>query len=459
MAGVKVASGADARKVLLRHASKVHRVSDGLGGRDVSGRPLRDAAGGQLSGAQHDNAAVKVQAAKSSDVLEKMQGITNRKVARKWTTLKRERGGFKKIEVKHALAYKRRRADLPFVAAGAMRRGVDDHAMDKVAIQDLETGVYTRSALKSSSARIEWWRVRAAKRGLTPFPLDQQKLTLAGALLKRGGYRSAKQYLYSLKKQHTCEGGAWEPGLASWFKDVKRSCERGLGGSKQADALPLGRAAAGHEYTGLHLVNATEALLVGVWWMLREVELANITKQDTAFVEGVGCGVAALHISASKTDAKARGIWRRHGCACPSRLCPVKALKKLVASAGKQMECVPLVTTKKGYTPTKAQTVEEIAAWSRHLEAPAGRYTGHSLRTTGAQRLAMAGVSEAKIRMFGRWASDAMIAYVRETLLAASGMAVAKEVVRSEQEQHSTAVVAQAAAVSRKWHRLLSGPQ
>ena len=62
------------------------------------------------------------------------------------------------------------------------------------------------------------------------------------------------------------------------------------------------------------------------------------------------------------------------------------------------------------------------------MGAKEGRFTGHALRTTGAQRLAMAGVSEAKIRLFGRWASQAMLAYVRETLLAESGVVVSKEV-------------------------------
>ena len=94
---------------------------------------------------------------------------------------------------------------------------------------------------------------------------------MAGALLKRGGYRSAKQYLYSLKKHHVSEGGSWDARMASWFRDVKRSCERGLGGAKQADSLPLNKAAAGSSYTGVHLAMATDALFVGIWWMLREV--------------------------------------------------------------------------------------------------------------------------------------------------------------------------------------------
>ena len=46
----------------------------------------------------------------------------------------------------------------------------------------------------------------------------------------------------------------------------------------------------------------------------------------------------------------------------------------------------------------------------------------------GAQRLAKAGVTEAQVRLFGRWASRAMLEYVRDALLAEDGVAVAKEV-------------------------------
>ena len=42
--------------------------------------------------------------------------------------------------------------------------------------------------------------------------------------------------------------------------------------------------------------------------------------------------------------------------------------------------------------------------------------------------MAKAGVSEAKIRLFGRWASQVMLKYVREALLAEAGSVVAKQV-------------------------------
>ena len=73
-------------------------------------------------------------------------------------------------------------------------------------MQALRRGVYTVTSGKSTVARGAWWEVRAKRRGLEAFPLDTQKLQLAGALLKKGHYRSAAQYLYSLKKEHAVRG-------------------------------------------------------------------------------------------------------------------------------------------------------------------------------------------------------------------------------------------------------------
>ena len=67
----------------------------------------------------------------------------------------------------------------------------------------------------------------------------RRSLTLAGALLKAGRYRPAQQYLHTIKEEHVSRGYAWDSALDTAVKDKKRSCERGLGGSRQTDALSL----------------------------------------------------------------------------------------------------------------------------------------------------------------------------------------------------------------------------
>ena len=69
------------------------------------------------------------------------------------------------------------------------------------------------------------------------------------------------------------------------------------------------------------------------------------------------------------------------------------------------------------------EAMRAVAAALR--QPPEDRITGHSLRTTGAQRMAAAGISEEKIRMFGRWAFNEMVGYAREALLAAANLGTA----------------------------------
>ena len=222
---------------------------------------------------------------------------------------------------------KKKRTDLPRVARVSTEKGPDNMALDEIAIRNLVSGVYSATARKSTSARLLWWTSRASRRQLEPFPLDISKLTLAAALLKKGAYRSAAQYLYTMKKRHMAFGGTWGPELAAHFKDVKRSCERGQGGARQAEALPLGSGLEHEAFKGEVLQCAEASLLVGIWWMLREIELANITRDDACIQPG-GCGVARLKISASKVDWRAKGVERCHGFACPLAWCPVRALAR-----------------------------------------------------------------------------------------------------------------------------------
>ena len=57
-----------------------------------------------------------------------------------------------------------------------------------------------------------------------------------------------------------------------------------------------------------------ELIVVGCWWLLREIEAANITLEDVR-IEGL---TVHLCLPASKTDPQAQGVWRAHRCACGS---------------------------------------------------------------------------------------------------------------------------------------------
>ena len=71
---------------------------------------------------------------------------------------------------------------------------------------------------------------------------------------------------------------------------------------------------------------------------------------------------------------------------------------------------------------------EAIREFAAHVGTVGQNVIGHSMRTTGAQRMAAAGVPDAKISMFGRWASRQMLNYARESLLVAESLELAANV-------------------------------
>jgi hypothetical protein len=82
---------------------------------------------------------------------------------------------------------------------------------------------------------------------------------------------------------------------------------------------------------------------------------------------------------------------------------------------------LPLFPDERGRICSKdaiARTIEEAA---RHLDVPVktrdGSITGHTLRVTGAQGFAAAGLDIWAIQLLGRWGSSAVLGYVREAHL------------------------------------------
>ena len=129
-------------------------------------------------------------------------------------------------------------------------------------------------------------------------------------------------------------------------RDVARALTRGLGPARQAQPIPLHLFAELPEVPGLPaagtLLRPRGAVLVGCWWLLREIELAALLVDQLTINPGIGCGEAVLDLPIDKTDPQGRGKKRRHMCACPSQICPVAAVKRLAQSAGDDLQA-PLV--------------------------------------------------------------------------------------------------------------------
>ena len=117
------------------------------------------------------------------------------------------------------------------------------------------------------------------------------------------------------------------------------------------------------------------------------------------------------------------------------------------ATAG-QGEGAFAVVNLNGRPATKAEVTSEVREVAR-LTGTTGHVTGHSMRVTGAQRLALAGISEVRISTSGRWASRAFQLYVREAVLGANGGDMALVV---EENAAATAAQSQLRAASEGSH-------
>ena len=289
---------------------------------------------------------------------------------------------------------------------------------------------------------------------------------MAAALLRQGGYRSASLYLYTLKNSHIRHGYEWNDQLGLELKDCLRAVRRGLGPPKRADALPLDAIANitideedPLELAGQETATHRDAALVASWWMLREIELSSAilsqliiqvpgTESASSASEGhASCGRATFDLPVSKSDFRALGKRRTHCCACPSKACPVAAAIRLRAHAvavavrtATPTRRAPLFPNADGSFRNKAQVVSVFQNLCVLVEAEGLRITGHSPRVTGAQRMALAGISEWRIQTFGRWGSSAVLAYIRETLLEGRSEHLAAEVEQAYPLSHKFSV-------------------
>ena len=136
---------------------------------------------------------------------------------------------------------------------------------------------------------------------------------------------------------------------------------------------------------------------------------------------------------------------RAHGCFCsPSSpaSCSYHAVAAQLArlrrffpgrwSASGPDGDLPLFPSTDGLTVTKDKMVQTIVEAARRLGVPratpdaSARISGHSLRVTGAQGLAKAGVDVWAIQLLGRWGSSAVLGYIREVPLELSATLVAR---------------------------------
>ena len=215
------------------------------------------------------------------------------------------------------------------------------------ALQRLRARTRTVEGAKVLTSQEGTWALLARTAGFQdPWQLHPLLLETVAAILRDAGYRSVHLYIGAAKRKHVLSGHPWTDLLDRSAKEVFRSCLRGLGPPKRAEPFPL------HDLGNLPTLQAPlatggpifpqRALLTGAWWLLREIELANILVNHVTILDE-NKGVAIL-LPASKSDPTAQGVVRNHMCVCGAHshrrlrapaLCPARAvLNQLESLAG-----------------------------------------------------------------------------------------------------------------------------
>ena len=291
---------------------------------------------------------------------------------------------------------------------GALPRWLDEEDRFR-AMEAFERDVLATSTREALEAKMRTIHRALAGWGLTPFPPSLFTIRALGATLKRGGYRSAASYLYLLKTEAQRRGCGWPDPYQRALKDAIRSCERGMGPPTRVQPLPfesLGLLAAGvAAWNAGGPASPRRAMVVGAWWMMREIELSTIR---AAHVQFSGCWMTSglgvrLTLPASKNDCAALGASRAHRCQCRGRVradCPAHCVLAQLFwlrrafparfSDGRPALDLPLFPDAAGRVVEKPAMVASIVLAARALGVVdladgSERASGHSLRCTGAQ--------------------------------------------------------------------------
>jgi len=200
------------------------------------------------------------------------------------------------------------------------------------------------------------------------------------------------------------------PDTALWCSRFARSAERGIGTASHSEGLP-------HE--DFHRLSDSaeawvqggplfprRALIIGSWFLLREIELAGLLLVHVELIVDSPPRVRP-HLPVSKADTTAIGTFRELDCTCPSPLAPcpyhTAADQHAFASAasarfGTPPSSFPFFPTRARTSASKQAVVNTIVNAASQLQLPLTaanvrpRFNGHSLRATGAEYLARQGI-------------------------------------------------------------------
>lgn len=163
------------------------------------------------------------------------------------------------------------------------------------------------------------------------------------------------------------------------------------------------------------------AVVVGVLFLLRELELSAIDMEDVSFTDTT----ITLSLPVSKVDWQAKGCRRTWSCKCDVRYyCPVHILRQYADELRREgKHTVPWIISRTDGRCSKNAVVTKIrqAVLSSGGTAKNAEdnwiISGHTFRITGARTLSAWGLDPITIQLLGRWGPNAVLSYLAATPL------------------------------------------
>ena len=164
-------------------------------------------------------------------------------------------------------------------------------------------------------------------------PWTTAKIRAIASSLKAGGCKSLRAYFSRARRQHVAQCGEAVPADVDLaIRDAVRSIERGIGGPALKDGFRFEQVT-----LSLDSKSATKKAAIftlGVWFLLREIELAALQVKHVAVDEANT--IVTISLSYSKMDTVGQSVHRSHKCYCsyvPETHCPFHVAKALLQGA------------------------------------------------------------------------------------------------------------------------------
>ena len=109
-------------------------------------------------------------------------------------------------------------------------------------------------------------------------------------------------------------------------------------------------------------------MIVGMLWLMREIELAALQRGDVVVSEGRGCGAVTINLATGKTDLQQKGAFRTLACTCPTLPCPANAAQAVHLAENGLYDGEYLVRNNAGEPVPNAEVLKELQAHSLRLE-------------------------------------------------------------------------------------------